>query len=78
MVGGPSCNDGGAPSCNEGGALSCDGAFFCNKTAKRSQDVWGLKKRGVEGLKKEELVKEKLQNLDVVGSVQVVDGGDGW
>ena len=37
-----------------------------------------MKKRGVEGLKKEELVKEKLQNLDVVGAVQVVDGGDGW
>jgi len=38
-----------------------------------------LKKRGVEGLKKEELVKEKLQkpDLDVVGAGQVEDGGDG-
>ena len=39
-----------------------------------------MKERGVEGLKKEELVKEKLQkaDLDVVGAGQVVDGGDRW
>ena len=38
-----------------------------------------MKRRGVEGLKKEELVKEKLQkpDLDEVGAGQVEDGGDG-
>ena len=54
--------------------------FICNRTAKRSRDVKGLKRRGVEGLKKEELVEEKLQkaDLDVVGAGEVVDGGDRW
>ena len=79
MVGRPSCNDGAGPSCRDDEGMIAMVRFICNRTAKRSRDVKGLKRRGVEGLKKEELVKERLQkpDLDVVGAGQVEDGGDG-